>query len=120
MSPGSLVHTGEQKMEKAAISIINYDPESLVENELSAIEETYPYRDSDPVTWININGLHDVEIIGKIGQHFDVHPLTLEDVVNTAQRPKAEDFGTCRNPCQRPAAPCRKWSTAPRHHALWQ
>ena len=92
MSPGSLVHTGEQKIEKATISIINYDPESLVEKELSAIEETYPHRDSDPVTWININGLHDVEIIGKVGQHFDIHPLTLEDVVNTAQRPKAEDF----------------------------
>lgn len=92
MSPGSLVHTGDQKMEKATISIINYDPESLVEKELSAIEEAYPHKDSPPVTWININGLHDVDIIGKIGQHFDIHPLTLEDVVNTAQRPKAEDF----------------------------
>ncbi len=92
MSPGSLVHTGEQKMEKATISITNYDPENLTEKELASIEEAYPHRDSPPVTWINVNGLHDVDIIAKIGQHFDIHPLTLEDVVNTAQRPKAEDF----------------------------
>ena len=92
LAPGSLVHTGEQKMEKATISIINYDPESLVEKELSSIEETFTHKDSPPVSWININGLHDVEIISKIGEHFGIHPLTLEDVVNTAQRPKFEDF----------------------------
>ena len=92
LSPGILIHTGEQKMENATISIINFDQENLVEKELTSIEETFPHRDSPPVTWININGLHDVDIIEKVGRHFDIHPLTLEDVVNTAQRPKAEDF----------------------------
>ena len=92
LSPGILIHTGEQKMEKATISIINFDQQGLTEKELQSIEETYAHRDSPPVTWININGLHDVAIIAKIGQHYDIHPLTLEDVVNTAQRPKAEDF----------------------------
>jgi len=92
LSPGILVHTGEQKMEKTTISIIAYDPENLTEKELSSIEEAFPHRDAPPVTWININGLHDVEIIEKIGQHFNIHPLTLEDVVNTAQRPKIDEF----------------------------
>jgi magnesium transporter len=92
LSPGILIHTGEQKMEKATISIINFDQRNLVENELQSIEETYPHKDSPSVTWININGLHNVDIIEKVGTHFDIHPLTLEDVVNTAQRPKAEDF----------------------------
>ncbi len=92
MSPGVLIHTGEQKMGKATISIINYDQENLIEKELLSIDETYPHKDSPPVTWININGLHNVDIIEKVGRHFDIHPLTLEDVVSTGQRPKVEDF----------------------------
>jgi len=92
MSPGVLIHTGEQKMGKATISIINYDQENLIEKELLSIDETYPHKDSPPVTWININGLHNVDIIEKVGRHFDIHPLTLEDIVNTGQRPKVEDF----------------------------
>ena len=92
LSPGALVHTGEQKMEKATISIIGYDRENLIEKKLLSVEETYQHRDSPPVTWININGLHDVGMIEKVGQHFDIHPLTLEDIVSTGQRPKVEDF----------------------------
>ena len=92
LSPGVMVHTGEQKIETATISIITYDRENLIEKELLSVEETYPHRDSPPVTWININGLHDVDIIEKVGQHFDIHPLTREDIVSTGQRPKVEDF----------------------------
>ena len=92
MSPGVLIHTGEQKMGKATISIINYDRENLIEKELLSIDETYKHKDSPAVTWININGLHNVDIIEKVGQHFDIHPLTLEDIVSTGQRPKVEDF----------------------------
>ena len=92
LSPGVWIHTGEQKMEEATISIINFDPENLTEKELQSIEETYPHKESAPVTWVNISGLHDMDIIEKVGRHFDIHPLTLEDIVNTAQRPKVEDF----------------------------
>ena len=92
LSPGVMVHTGEQKMGKATIAIINYDRENLIESELQSIEDAYLHRGSPPVTWININGLHDVNIIEKVGQHFDIHPLTLEDIVHTAQRPKVDDF----------------------------
>jgi len=94
LSPGAMVHTGEQKMEKATISIINYDRENLTEKELLSIEETCKHKDSPPVNWININGLHDVNMVEKVGQHFDIHPLTLEDIVSTGQRPKVEDFET--------------------------
>ena len=59
LSPGVWIHTGEQKMEEATISIINFDPENLTEKELQSIEETYPHKESAPVTWVNISGLHD-------------------------------------------------------------
>ncbi len=92
MSPGSLVHVGEQKIDKALISIMNYDPDRLEEKQLKRIDESYAYKDTPPVTWINIDGLHDVELIEKIGAHFGIHSLTLEDIVNTGQRPKVDDF----------------------------
>jgi magnesium transporter len=57
------------------------------------VEDVFPYRDSSNVTWINITGLADVGIIEKIGTHFNLHPLILEDILNTGQRPKTEDYG---------------------------
>ena len=71
---------------------MNYDQDRLEEKELKRIEESYAYKDTPPVTWINIDGLHDVELIEKVGTHFGIHSLTLEDIVNTGQRPKVEDF----------------------------
>jgi magnesium transporter len=92
MSPGTVMHIGEKKIEKAKITLINYDPDRLEEKELKSIEEAFPYKDTPPVSWINIDGLHEVGIIEKIGLHFGIHPLTLEDIVNTGQRPKVDDF----------------------------
>ena len=93
LSPGTLVHVGDRKAEKIKISFMNYDQVELMEKEPKHIEETFAYKDTPPVTWINVNGLHDVEVIEKIGQHFGIHPLALEDIVNTGQRPKTEDYG---------------------------
>ncbi|MFB0509709.1 MAG: magnesium/cobalt transporter CorA, partial [bacterium] len=57
------------------------------------IEECFPFKDKPTVTWINIDGIHKVEVIEKIGNCFNLHPLILEDILNTGQRPKIEDFG---------------------------
>ncbi len=93
LSPGTLVHVGEKKIEKVRIRIIDYDEAHLEEKEPKMVEESFPFKDKPTITWINIDGLHDIEIIEKIGKHFDLHPLVLEDIVNTEQRPKIEDFG---------------------------
>ena len=92
LSPGTLIHVGEQKIDKTRITLMNYDQDRLEEKEFKRIEESFAYRDTPPVSWINIDGLHEVEVIEKIGTHFNIHPLTLEDIVNTGQRPKVEDF----------------------------
>jgi magnesium transporter len=92
LSPGTLVYIGEKKAETTKFALINYDREQLQEKELAAIDESFPYKDTPPVTWININGLREINVIEKIGHHFDIHPLTLEDIVNTGQRPKAEEY----------------------------
>ena len=92
MSPGVVVHVGEQKVETARITLMAYDQTRLEEKQLKRIEDCFAYKDTPPVSWINIDGLHEVELIEKIGTHFNIHPLTQEDIVNTGQRPKVEDF----------------------------
>ena len=93
LPPGTLVHVGEKRTEKVRITIIDYDPKNYQEKEGEKIEECFPFKDKPTVTWINIDGLQEVGIIEKIGAHFGIHPLVLEDIVHTGQRPKAEDLG---------------------------
>lgn len=90
--PGTLVHTGERKVEHVGLQLIEYDAEHFVERKLERIEECYESALSLPVTWVNVDGLHDVELIAKVGREFGVHPLALEDVVSTTQRAKVEAY----------------------------
>jgi magnesium transporter len=92
LSPGTPVHVGEKKVEKIRIRIIDYDEKHIEEKEVQSIEECIPLIGTHTVTWVNIDGLHDISVIEKIGKHFEIHPLVLEDIANTGQRPKMEDF----------------------------
>ena len=91
LPPGTLIHIGEQKTEKVRISIIDYDETQLEEKEAQTVEECFPFKDKPSVTWINVDGIHDVTLIEQLGTHFGLHPLLLEDILNTDQRPKLED-----------------------------
>ncbi|MDD4876012.1 MAG: magnesium/cobalt transporter CorA [Dehalococcoidales bacterium] len=93
LPPGALVHIGEKKVEQVKIRILDYNETHFEEKEVKIIEECFPFKDTPTVTWINIDGIHDVEIIEKLGIHFGMHPLLLEDILNTEQRPKMEDLG---------------------------
>lgn len=92
LPPGALVHVGTVKTEKIKITLIDYNETTFEVKELETIEECFSCKDTSTVTWINIDGVHQIDIIEKIGKHFELHPLVLEDIVNTAQRPKMEDF----------------------------
>ena len=92
LPPGTLVHIGEKKTEKVRMTIMDYDESQFTEKDCSKIEECFPYRETPSVTWVNIDGIHQVEIIDSIGKAFNIHPLVLEDILNTGQRPKHEDF----------------------------
>ncbi|MBI9104359.1 MAG: magnesium/cobalt transporter CorA [Spirochaetales bacterium] len=91
-APGELVFIGDQKVEKATIDLFDYDPENLSEQELNNIEEGIPYKDTDTVSWLNITGLHDTELIRQVGKVFGLHALVRDDIVNTGQRPKMQDY----------------------------
>jgi magnesium transporter len=93
LPPGSLVHIGEKKTEKTKITILDYDEERFQEKEIKAVDECLAFKDTPTVTWMNVEGIHEVEILEKLGDDFGLHPLTVEDILNTDQRPKMEDFG---------------------------
>jgi magnesium transporter len=92
LAPGTLVHVGERLTEKVKISVMAYDEARLIEREVTDVAELASFRESYAVTWINVDGLHDVDIIEQIGELFHLHPLIMEDILNTTQRPKAEDL----------------------------
>src|SRR5574341_79802 len=92
LPPGTLIHVGEKKTEKVRIMVIEYDDAHIQEREAKTVEECFPLKGKPAVTWINIVGLHQVDVIEKIGEKLDLHPLLLEDILNTEQRPKMEDF----------------------------
>ena len=88
--PGSLILIGNQKMEKPEIRLMEIESNNLLEKELLTIDEAALYRDSEAASWINIWGIHDLDMVGKLGEIFGIHPLLLEDILNTDQRPRYE------------------------------
>jgi magnesium transporter len=92
MPPGSLVHIGKILEAETRISLIDYSKENIEEQAIRSIDEILEYKEKDTVTWVNIEGLKDVELIDAIGRMFNIHPLVLEDILNTHQRPKFEEY----------------------------
>jgi len=92
LAPGTLVLVGEKKAYDVEIEILDYDQTELEEKKVKEVEECFPYKEKSTASWIKVNGIHDLEIIEKLGKHFDFSPLVLEDIVNTDHRPKLEDF----------------------------
>ncbi len=111
-APGTLTAPTERRVEEVSIRLFDYDAERLEERQVAAaalgdfdaerlqdtaptaIDALRPYLERlDSVTWIDVVGLHDIELLTRLGDEFGLHPLALEDVVNTHQRPKLEDYG---------------------------
>jgi len=92
LPPGSLVHIGNNVVDVVEIELIEYDLNHHVEEQLETISHTIPCKDNPYVSWININGISDTKLIGEIGKIFNLHPLLLEDILNTEHRPKTEEF----------------------------
>ncbi len=90
--PGTLVHIGRAGTGDVKITVIDYNNDDFQEKQLSSIEQCRDLKERASVTWLNIDGLDDMGTIEQAGRFFNIHPLTLEDIVNTDQRPKIETF----------------------------
>ncbi|SDB09000.1 magnesium transporter [Desulfonatronum thiosulfatophilum] len=89
-APGTLVHVGEQRTDMTTVRVMAYDAAEVKSSALLHITENIPLPPEKGVLWINVDGLHQIEVIKKLGHHFDVPALVLEDVLNTDHRPKLE------------------------------
>ena len=92
LSPGTPVFLGERRQDRARIEIIRYSPDRVEENPAAALSDCSRPPAGSGVIWINVYGIHDVELVQNLADRFSLHPLTTEDIVNAHQRPKAEDF----------------------------
>ncbi|WGM89889.1 MAG: magnesium/cobalt transporter CorA [Candidatus Bathyarchaeum tardum] len=92
LPPGTPVYVGKKKTIPVKVSCIRYHEEYFEENEEKTIDDCFPLKNKPIVTWINISGVHQLSNIEKIGKNLKTHPLVLEDIMHTGQRPKMEDF----------------------------
>lgn len=92
LPPGQAVFVGKQKMENATIDVINFTAEEITELQDCSFQEALKLAGEESVTWINVTGIHNTDLIDSIGYGLGLHPLTCEDIVNTDQRPKLEEF----------------------------
>ena len=93
LPPGSLVHIGSTKLAPVKIRYVVYDAERLQEAEGVLPKACQGADQAAGITWINLDGVHEAEQVAAVGQCLRLHPLTLEDIMNTAQRPKSEAQG---------------------------
>jgi magnesium transporter len=90
--PGTLLYTGPHTNERIRITLIQFNEHEYFEKEFYDLSECLTHIVKDRVNWIDVDGVHNVQLIEKIGHLFNIHPLTLEDLVHTDQRPKFEDY----------------------------
>lgn len=92
LPPGTLVHVGEVKTEQPLVTIFDYSAGTISEQSLTSAEAMNLGPPTEGIRWVNIYGLHDATLIAKLGANFGLHPLVLEDILNTEQRPKVDAY----------------------------
>lgn len=93
LPPGTPVHIGEQKLETMSLTALTYSEHTFHETQTHRVEEVLPLADTAEHVWITVQGIHHIEGLQQLGAAFGLHSLVMEDIVNTHQRPKIEDYG---------------------------
>jgi len=92
LAPGSAVYMGKKQDKDLYVEIFDYNIDNLKEEKVENIKSIFSYENKDNITWINVNGLNNVDAIKELGKYFELHPLLIEDIVNTHQRPKLDEY----------------------------
>lgn len=92
LPPGSLKFTGNKKTKNVKITVTDYKDLNFEETEILTTSNLASYKQSTSATWINVVGLHDINILSEIGEIFNIHSLALEDILNVHHRPKMEEY----------------------------
>ena len=95
LPPGSMVYVGDDKNTKVNMTEFSFSKTNIIKNELAHISDCKSCTNKKLTTWVNVDGVHDTNIIKSIGNHFNLDSLLMEDIVNTKHRPKEEEFVNC-------------------------
>ena len=90
--PGTLLHIGRHKPDSAAIRLITYGPEQLEESAVENLARFQRPERAGQISWLNVDGLADPAVVESLGSLYELHPLVMEDILNTDQRPKVEEY----------------------------
>lgn len=92
LPPGSLIHVGERKIGEVEFTILDYSSDTYQSENTIEVSKCLSFKESETVSWINVDGLHDIEKLAGIGRHYGLNDLLLEDILDTHHRPKFEPF----------------------------
>lgn len=92
LPPGTLVYTGDKEKEPVSIYLMEYDQNTFSEKKIENISEIVLSKENEKVSWFVVDGVHDIQLMEKLQNLFNIHPLAMEDIVHTTQRPKAEEY----------------------------
>ncbi len=93
LPPGTLIHIGEKTGDKIRVSLCEYDERNFQENPAENLDVCFSFKEEPTVTWVRVEGIHQVEVLERMGSCYSLHPLVLEDILNTDQRSKVEEYG---------------------------
>ncbi|MBU5612107.1 magnesium/cobalt transporter CorA [Geomonas azotofigens] len=93
LAPGTLIHMGRDKAGTTRVDLVRYDETHLEKHSVTSLDECLVKQGAQGVTWVNVEGLSDLEVMRHFGSCYGIHPLVLEDILATDQRPKAVDYG---------------------------
>ena len=88
--PGSLIFIGDKKVDQVGINLIEYNKEDITSSIKSGVSEILECKTSGINSWVDVVGIHEPEVIREIGEHFGIHILNQEDIMNTDQRAKCD------------------------------
>lgn len=91
-APGSIIHVGDIKVDQTSFSLFDYDGEALSEVSFPSLDRSRQYQRAHRWIWLNVHGVHEAAVMEEIGRRFKIHPLVLEDIANTQQRAKLDDY----------------------------
>ena len=95
LPPDEWYFRGNKKIDEVLLRVIDFDPNNLEENAVKTVEEVLKYQDKDTVTWFNVDGLHNIEVMEEIVKGFELDKLVIANVMDTQTRPRVQEFSNC-------------------------
>ena len=91
-APGTVAYVGRKESAEIKVEVIDYNKVNYERFIFDNVEATFKFQNEENITWINVDGLSNTAEIEKLGKYYKLHPLIIEDIVNTNQRPKIDEY----------------------------